>query len=136
MYPFWLSLLNHIVFLLVVLPIVGAILVLILGHGNRERARLTAVTNVVLTLVLAAAMFWNYQPELKNKAGQQQRWQMVTKVLWLAELQPVESVADDEANSKASKWRIIGPDVWSNQWQPYSSMCTRWPKPRLSRLRH
>ncbi len=81
---FWTTLIDNVVFLMVMVPLVGACLVVAVSGFRTESIRRTALTNVVLTLALAALMVIHYDPDKRSSLGHPELFQMVSENLfWL-----------------------------------------------------
>ena len=76
--------------LMVALPLVGAVLVLLSAPTNPEQARWTALTNVLLTLVLSLLLVSRYNvPELlPPNADDVDRRELVTQTLQMGRAFP------------------------------------------------
>ncbi len=78
------TLLDNIVFMMVMLPLVGACLVMTSAGFGIESIRRTALTNVVLSLLLAIAMVTHYNPLKRTATGKPELMQMVShNLIWL-----------------------------------------------------
>jgi NADH-quinone oxidoreductase subunit M len=73
---------SQIPFLLVVLPLVGAILVIATARHGLEHIRRLVLTNVIVTLALAIVMVACYDPDRVDAEGNPQLLQMVTSLPW------------------------------------------------------
>lgn len=110
----WTLLLESTVFLAVMLPLVGALLVLAVSPIGRDAVRRTAVTNALLTFSVVGLMVANYDPQRINpETGRPQLMQMRTSLRWLAELRPTEVEQREAAESTGQReqWMTVGPDV-------------------------
>ncbi|MCH7752099.1 MAG: hypothetical protein IH898_08095, partial [Planctomycetes bacterium] len=82
MLRFWQTLAENVVFLMFVMPLVGAGLVVATSRLGLDVIRRTALTNVLLTFSLSILMAANYQPHRQDDSGKLQTIQMVTAVRW------------------------------------------------------
>lgn len=85
-------------FLMVALPLIGALFGWLTAALGREHARRSALINVLLTLGLAVFMVARYDPQLTDASGAPQLVQMTTEVPWVGEVknaEPREGVGPD-----------------------------------------
>jgi len=78
------SFLERIVFLIVLLPVVGAGLVLLFARANPESGRRVAITNSLLSVALVSVMLANFSPHPVSKGGSSPQFQMVTSLRWIS----------------------------------------------------
>ena len=90
MLQFWRTLADNVVFLMFLLPLVGACLVLASSRLGLQTIRRTALTNVLLTFTLSVLMVGHYDAQKQSDSGRPQLFQMITVVRWLGEQKPVE----------------------------------------------
>lgn len=96
---------ERIPFLMVALPLIGALFGFLTAGLGREHARRSALMNVVLTLGLAVWMVARYEPTLVDGSGQPQLIQMATSLAWVASVDP------DSAPQDPTSHLGIGPDI-------------------------
>lgn len=107
---FWNSLAGNSVLLLVVMPLVGALLVRLMGLSGRETVYFTALTNVWLTTGLGAIMLVRFDAnELRSPDSSLQSIQIGSSVEWLGSREPALAESSDDAPVRRS--RVIGPDI-------------------------
>jgi NADH-quinone oxidoreductase subunit M len=104
----WDTLLENAVFMLLVLPLVGAGLALLSRPCGIDAVRRTALTNVLLSFALSLLMLFHYDPAAKID-GRTQHFQMVSRLRWIAE-EKLE-VVDPEAEPPAMRRVLRGPNV-------------------------
>lgn len=106
---------------MVSLPLLGAVLVLLVGRSGVQQVRRMALTNVLLTLVLAVLMVTAYEPQLQYKDGSPRLTQMNTTLFWLGTTnwvpeEPAPERAPDAAavtseKTAPRKFLITGLDI-------------------------
>jgi len=115
MHGYWLALSQNLAFMLLLLPIVGAALVLATSGLGLASIRRTAVTNAVLTLLLALLLVGNYDQSKASDPQSPQPIQMVSSLRWVGEAveAPAVGAAAGAQNDPAAAeaWRIAGPDI-------------------------
>ena len=108
---FWNSLAENSVLLLVIMPVVGALLVRIMGVSGSETVYFTALTNVWLTAGLGVILLFRFEAnEARHPTGFLHTVHLGSSMDWVATteaLPPDESVADDPSPS----YRTTGPDI-------------------------
>ncbi|MFQ5732663.1 MAG: proton-conducting transporter membrane subunit [Planctomycetaceae bacterium] len=70
---------GHATFLLLVLPVIGAILVLVSALWGADVARRTALTNVLFSVAVVVAMLARFEPNPTNDDGTPRRFQMASE---------------------------------------------------------
>lgn len=109
MAEFWNTLLQNVVLLLILMPLVGAALVRVVASAGVEAVRRTALTNILLSLVLTGAMVASFEPAITEQTGFGDSLQMTSNFRWLAEIRP----SGEQSGSDAQVWvsRYAGPNV-------------------------
>ena len=103
---FWATLVDNVVFLMVMLPLVGACLVVAVSGFGIESIRRTALTNVLLTLALAVLMVVHYDPQKQSSSGQRELFQMVSaNLFWLG------TKTEERTDGSRSEQGVGGPRV-------------------------
>jgi len=107
---YWNSLAENSALLLVVMPLVGALLVRVMGVSGKETVYFTALTNVWLTTALGAVMLVRFEAnELRDSDATLRTIQIGSSLEWLGTR---ESVASDEpAGTSGDRRRMIGPNI-------------------------
>ncbi|MBW3539637.1 MAG: hypothetical protein KY476_05145 [Planctomycetes bacterium] len=113
---FWLELRENLAFLLLLLPLVGAVLTALSAGMGREAVRRTALTNALVSLGLVVVMVAHYRPQ----AGDTEdvgTLQMVTRLAWLpaaerAEASAVSSVRDSREPAVTISVGVDGVSLW------------------------
>jgi NADH-quinone oxidoreductase subunit M len=77
---------QHALFLTVLLPAVGALLVLVFARWGIELVRQIAVTNVLLTFAMSVVVICDYDPNLVDASGRPQLIQMQSSLPWVGSL--------------------------------------------------
>ena len=103
----WTTLLENVVFMLLILPLVGAGLALFSRPYGIEAVRRTAITNILLSFALSLLMIFHYDPS-PNTAGRTRQFQMVSRLRWVAEEQ---LKAAPEAGAAPVRRAIRGPNI-------------------------
>lgn len=112
---FWNTLADHVVLLLVVMPLVGAGLVRLMRHSGSEPVYFTGMVNVWLTFALALVMVVRFQPGQPDVSDDSTR--MTSSLNWLAEWKSTANAgqttreADTQESGTVHKWHPVGPDV-------------------------
>lgn len=83
MLQFWYALLDHLVFLHVAFPLLGALLVLWIGRSSQESARRMAVCNAGVTLLLTLVMTAAFETRPGTTRGLESSLQMESNFPWI-----------------------------------------------------
>jgi NADH-quinone oxidoreductase subunit M len=89
------ALLGNVVFLICLLPLVGAILTFVSGQLGEGHARSTALTNALLTLSLTLLMVANYRPNDSDGEGAGADIQMTSGFEWIGATKTETTPNDD-----------------------------------------
>ena len=117
---FWKTLLDNVVLLLILLPLVGASLVVLSLRFGVENVRRTALTNVLLSFALSLLMVGHYDPAQKHpQTGVPRLIQMVSVFGWLGGENHTDTarIANDvvdvsrSGNRSAGGWLGGRPDI-------------------------
>ncbi len=107
---YWNSLAENSALLLVVMPLVGALLVRVMGVSGKETTYFTALTNVWLTTALGAIMLVRFEAnELRESGASLRSIQIASSLEWLGAREPVQS--DESAGTPGQRTRVLGPDI-------------------------
>lgn len=101
---------NHVVLLILLLPIVGAGLVRLLAKAGREAAYFTAIMNAWITISLAGVMVMHFD----TNPDRESPYQMVSSLGWTIQRErvPVSTVKDESSVEREFRQtRFSGPDV-------------------------
>ena len=89
--------------IMVLLPLLGALLVLAVARGGIVPVRRMVLTNVLLSFILSVLLVANYDPGKKYDNGAPQLSQMMTRVSWLGTI------------DETGKYTGPGPDIRAGQ---------------------
>ena len=107
---YWNSLAENSALLLVVMPLVGALLVRVMGVSGKETTYFTALTNVWLTTALGAIMLVRFEAsELRESGASLKSIQIASSLEWLGSREPDQS--DEAAETPNKRRRVLGPDI-------------------------
>ena len=100
---------------MVAVPIIGACLVLLVANLGIVQVRRMALTNVLLTLVLAVVMVKTYDPQL-TVDGKPRLLQMTSSIPWLSTQVDVKHAAAEtaaalNAHTLDSEQAAVGPNI-------------------------
>jgi NADH-quinone oxidoreductase subunit M len=109
------ALLRNIVFLICILPLVGAVLTILSSRLGAAHSRSTALTNASLTLLLSLLMVANYDPTTQDDGGRFRDIQMTSGFRWIG---PFDSATpesggtnQDNADSARGAGRLSRVDI-------------------------
>jgi NADH-quinone oxidoreductase subunit M len=93
---FWNTLLDNVVLMICLLPLIGAVLVLLSSRLGVGYVRQTALTNVVMTFLLSLLMIAHYNPAAKSREGQAADIQMTSVFRWIGPIRPYTKESNAE----------------------------------------
>ena len=111
---FWNTLLENVVLMICLLPLIGAVLVLLSSRLGVGYVRQTALTNVVLTFLLALLMIAHYNPAAKSRDGQAADMQMTSVFRWIGPFPPQTEESNAEQQRTTTDIRQLpqaAPDI-------------------------
>lgn len=103
------EIISQVPFVMVALPLAGALFILCTGRWGIGHIRRMALTNVVSTAALAVLMVAAYDPELIDGDGNPELIQMTTAMPWVGSL-PDQTSASLEAFLRSAKQRSVAVD--------------------------
>ena len=99
------ALLRNIVFLICILPLVGAALTMLSSRFGTAHVRSTAITNASLTLLLSLVMAANYNPTAEDDNGRSSDIQMTSAFHWVG---PFDSMTPETDGPNRDVARGVG----------------------------